>query len=198
MIEIEKKFLLTQVQEKALKKGAKFLGEKVFTDTYFDNSDYELTKNDIWLRMRDKNAELKMPIEHDAKEQKVNFNRYEEFESDDEIRNILNIKKGTDIIHDFHAAGYRPVIVITTRRERYLKEGFQIDIDACDFGYTIAEIELKVEGEEKMVEAEKKIIQFAKNHKLSLDSVKGKVPEYLYRKSRAHYDLLMQEGILVA
>lgn len=197
MIEIEKKFLLTPAQEKRLKKGAKFLGEKVFTDIYFDKRDYELTKNDIWLRTRDRQVELKMPLETEEKNNLM-CNRYEEFETEAEVRQMLNIPKGGELLTDLKTAGYVPFVAITTRREKFKKEKFGIDIDACDFGYALAEVELMIEDAKATKEAERQIADFAARHDLKLSNVRGKVLEYLFRKSPEHYQILLEEGVIVA
>jgi len=197
MIEVEKKFILTSQMEKHLKKGAKYLGEKVFMDTYFDKSDFELTKNDIWLRTRDKQTELKMPIDKNGEHDKVNFNRYEEFTGEKEVRQMLNIPFGNDFLSDLKLCGYIPFVSITTRRENLKNKQFDISIDACDFGYALAEIELMVEKEEQIKEAEKQIAAFAVQCGLKISSVRGKVIEYLYRKSPEHYKILLEEGTVV-
>ncbi|MDO8512582.1 MAG: CYTH domain-containing protein [bacterium] len=196
MIEIEKKFLLTPAQEKRLKKGAKFLGEKVFTDTYFDKHNYELTKNDIWLRMRDKQVELKMPLETEEKNEHL-CNRYEEFTAEEEVRQMLNIPKGGEFLIDLKTAGYVPFVTITTRREKFKKEQFNIDIDACDFGYALAEVELLIDDVAGTKDAEKQIVSFASKHDLKLASVRGKVVEYLFRQSPVHYQILLEEGVVI-
>jgi predicted adenylyl cyclase CyaB len=197
MIEIEKKFILTSAQEKHLKNGAKFLGEKVFTDIYFDKNDYELTKNDIWLRMRDKQIELKMPVETEGKKSKMCCNRYEEFVLENDVRQMLNLSKGNDLLGDLKNSGFRPFASITTRREKFKKDKFTIDIDACDFGYSIVEIELMVDDKTLISDAEKQIIAFAEKLNFSTKAVHGKVIEFLLRKSPEHYKILQEEGVIV-
>jgi len=192
MIEIEKKFVLTPAQEKYLKKGAKFLGENVFTDTYFDKSDYELTKNDIWLRTRDKQVELKMPIEAGDETGKASCNRYEEFILENEVRQMLNLPKGNELLIDLKTADYKPFASITTRREKFKKNQFNIDIDTCDFGYSIVEIELIIEDKIQISDAEKQIFAFAEKQNFSTKPVHGKVIEYLLRKAPEHYKILQE------
>lgn len=197
MIEVEKKFILTSQIEKRLKKGAKYLGEKIFVDTYFDRPDFELTKNDIWLRTRDKQTELKMPVDKKGECSKNYCNRYEEFSDEKEIRQMLNIPSGNDFLSDLKDSGYIPFVSITTRREKFQKNQFSIDIDACDFGYALAEIELMVEKEEQVEDAEKQIAAFFTQYGLKISSVRGKVVEYLYRKKPEHYKVLLEEGVIL-
>ena len=47
MIEIEKKFILTDGHKEKLLEKAEFLGEKTFTDVYYDTPEYALTKNEL-------------------------------------------------------------------------------------------------------------------------------------------------------
>ena len=47
MIEIEKKFLLNEDQQRALLDGATELGQKLVRDSYFDTSTYSLTLRDF-------------------------------------------------------------------------------------------------------------------------------------------------------
>jgi len=197
MIEVEKKFILTSYTEKRLKKGAKYFGEKIFVDTYFDKPDFELTKNDIWLRTRNKQIELKMPMDKDGDSDKGCCNRYEEFIGEKEIRQMLNISSGVDFLVDLKTSGYIPFVSITTRREKFKHKQFSIDIDACDFGYALAEIELMVKKEEEVKEAEKQIVDFALQCGLKSSLVRGKVVEYLYRKKPDHYKVLVEEGVVV-
>jgi len=197
MFEVEKKFLLTPNQEKRIRKGSKYQGEKIFTDTYFDNGEYELTLNDIWLRLRDKNAELKMPLEKQEERSEIFCNRYEEFNEEAEIRQMLNMRGSGEFLEDLKTHGYHPFATITTRRETYRKQDFRIDIDAVDFGYALVEIELLVEREEDIKAAEAEIGKFAALHQLKIDSVRGKVVEYLFRNSPDHFRMLLEAGIIV-
>lgn len=197
MFEIEKKFLLSPAQEKKIKKGAKFLGAKVFTDTYFDRGAFELTQNDIWLRTRGKNAELKMPLEGEKENNSIYCNRYEEFCTEQEIRQILNIRKGSSFLDDLHTDGYRPFVSLATHRQTYQRDRFHIDIDAVDFGYELVEVEMMVESEKDARNAEKEIERFSRNMGLELKPVRGKVIEYLFRKNPEHYKVLKEAGVVI-
>ncbi len=59
MVEIEKKFRLTQEQERQLLEGATSMGVKKNTDIYFDTEDFVLTRQDHWLRERNGRFEVK-------------------------------------------------------------------------------------------------------------------------------------------
>jgi len=64
MLEIERKFLTPpDLLARVAAAGGRSLGEKVFTDTYFDNPrSYCLSTKDCWLRKRESAFELKVPL----------------------------------------------------------------------------------------------------------------------------------------
>jgi adenylate cyclase class IV len=190
MIEVEKKFILTPGQEKSLIKGAEFLGEKKFTDTYSDDVNYVLTGQDLWLRSRDGKWELKVPMNKKLKERVSD--QYKELETEQEILEYFACDK-KDSFKDFLAKyNFRPFCNITTARKKYKKEGFGIDLDAMDYGYTLAEIELMVKTKIAMAKATKDIIAFAKKHKIKTDEVvRGKVVEYLRLNNPEHFEKLI-------
>jgi adenylate cyclase class IV len=50
----------------------------------------------------------------------------------------------------------------SNNRKKFKKEGFNIDVDDMSFGYKMCEIELIVDNEEEVKDAEDKIIEFVK------------------------------------
>jgi len=190
MIEVEKKFTLTVEDEKRLIDGAEFIGEKIFTDVYYDTADYSLTSNDKWLRSRAGRWELKLPLNEIAAERVGDL--YHEIEGELEVEKVL----GNDFKNNY--AGF---CTCRTVRRKYKKNGFGIDIDYVDYGnedfkYGLAEIELMVKDEAEMPEALEKIISFAKENSLEIKYVRGKVIEYLRRKSPAHFQALINSGVI--
>ena len=189
MIEVEKKFILTPEQEKSLIEGAEFLGEKQFTDIYYDDNNFSLTKKDIWLRERGSKFELKLPM-NESLEKRV-ADQYRELDVEDDILDHFGVN-GINIKDFLIQKNYLPFCTITTTRRKYKKDGFVIDLDGMDFGYTLAEIELMIESESKIQEATQSIIQFAKKHNIDTNLVMGgKVMEYLRRKNPVHFHALI-------
>lgn len=184
MIEIEKKFRITKEQEEALVYGAEFFGEKKFTDTYFDTSDWSLTLADKWLRLRDDQYELKMPLNKLGAERVSD--RYHEYETEQEIRDILQLPEAETFAESLVLAGITPFCTITTTRKKYKKDGFGIDVDSMDFGYEICELEKMIADEKDISSAENEIIEYAKAQGFSIGRVRGKVLEYLFRNNPAH------------
>jgi adenylate cyclase class IV len=200
MIEIEKKFLLSDTQQQALLEGAHELGEKMVEDSYLDTEDFRLTKQDYWFRERNGAYELKAPLKSSDSSPTVT-NRYHELTSIEEICQELQIDTGVDFETALSAAGITRFITCYTSRKSYEKDGFHIDIDAAtyedsDFVYALAEIELLVSDESHADEAERRIVEFAKSFNLTTDQlVLGKIGSYLKSENPAHYGALVSAGV---
>lgn len=195
MIEVEKGFNLTEEQERALIDGAEFLGEKKFTDVYYDDTQYSLTLSDHWLRKRDGRFELKVSMNKPLEERISD--QYEELESDEAILQYFKAEAGKTMASFLEEKNYKPFCtVVTTTRRKYRKEGFNIDLDAMDFGYACAEIELMIEDASSMEEATQSIIQFAAKHGITEGNKWGKVIEYVKRNNPAHFQAFIDAGII--
>lgn len=198
MFEIEKKFILTDEQEKRLIDGAEFLGEKIFTDIYYDTEQYALTKNDIWLRSREGRFELKLPA---GKNRGGNFmNQYSEVEGEDKIRQVFDIAECGSFLQDIRSFGYAPLFRLKTTRKKYKKGKFMIDFDQVDsegFEYSLVEIELMVADEKDIPAANGEILAFAQSMGLRIENVRGKGTEYLLRKKPEHYRALVEAGVVI-
>lgn len=192
MIEVEKKFLIDKSQISRLLKGAEFVNERKFTDTYWDTSNYSLTTTDFWLRSRDGRFELKVPMLGGGKRL---VDQYEELDSDNQIADKLNLPAG-NLEQELRRANYKQFATITTLRKKHKKDGFIIDIDELDFGYNIVEIELMVNEKSEIDNAIQKILAFAESHKLEVGQVRGKIVEYLRRNNLQHYKALVDAGIV--
>jgi adenylate cyclase class IV len=194
MIEVEKKFILTPEQEKALIDEAEFLGEKQFTDTYYDDSVFSLTTKDIWLRERDGKYELKLPM-NESLENRIS-DQYRELDVEDDILAHFGAR-GINIKDFLTQKGYLPFCTITTMRRKYKKEGFGIDLDAMDFGYIVSEIEYMTDDEANIKEATQSIIKFAQQFRINTNAiVRGKVAELLRMKNPAHFQALIDAKII--
>ncbi len=195
MIEVEKKFILNQGDEKRLIEGAEFVSEKIMEDTYFDTMDFSLTTNDKWLRCRNDRWELKLPMIRERASQR-RADQYQELETEGEIRQELSIDNHESFKDDLASAGYAPFCMIKTTRRKYKTGDFIIDLDIMDFGYELAEIELMIQNQSDMETAIQKIQAFAVQHGLTNAPVRGKVIEYLKRFSPAHYQALVESRVV--
>ncbi len=194
MIEVEKKFLLSDEERERLLWEAEFESEKTFTDTYYDTSDYALSTKDIWLRFRDGKCELKVP--RDMKSYDTNaIDQYDELLTEQEIRQYLHLPSHKTFKEDLEYSGYRPIGTIATNRKAYRKEGFVIDIDYTDTGYSVGEIEILVEDKDGIEEATRKIIEFAARHQLVMKPVRGKLAEHIRIHNPEHFHILINAGV---
>ncbi|MDO8584343.1 MAG: CYTH domain-containing protein, partial [bacterium] len=167
MIEIERKFRWTPEAEAALLVGAEFLKERTFTDEYFDTAKFDLSTKDIWMRKRDDVWELKIPV-HDLARKNVMSTQYEERDTEEGIREFLQLPATGTFGQDLEDAGYVSCGLITTHRRSYRKDGFVIVFDDVTaeggYVYRLLEIELMTDG--VSAEAEEAINQFGRAHGL--------------------------------
>ncbi len=195
MIEIEKKFSLTELQKKALIKDAVFLGEKKFTDVYYDTPDLKLSLQDIWFRARDGKWQLKIPIRTGGKRV---FDQYRELEDEKEILEALKITGSGSFLSLLEKNKYEILLTFKTARQKYQKGDFILDFDVADFGdstYEIGEVELLVLSDTKMEEATQRITDLAKEFQLEITLVKGKGHEYFRRYKPEVCQKLVDAGI---
>ena len=170
-IEVEKKFLLTPKEIARLTAGAEFLGEKVFTDIYYDTLDYSLAKTDRWLRKRAGKFELKLPMDVPGEERILD--QYTELETELEIKTALELP----------LENYLPFCTIQTTRQTFRKDVFTVDINTFDFGYKLTEIELIVDDPSEIPSARSQILKLTKSMGFTINPVRGKMMEYLSRNN---------------
>lgn len=171
-VEIERKFLCN---EQILKNVESFSKGNTFitmADTYLDTLNYDLTKRDMWLRLRNKHIELKWPKFERSSTGGIDY--YNETIDEDLIAQIIqsqmsnineDYKPKSKLWNWLDRVGIRPFGTIHTQRARYaahiplsnskMQTSF-VDIDSVvfepaphqiqaaydDYGYAIGEIEL--------------------------------------------------------
>ncbi len=170
MIEVEKKFQPTDGELSKMLEGAEFVSDKEHTDIYYDMPDFRFFKKETKLRKRNDYFELKITLPDSVGEE----------ETEDE-RLILE-KMGFDGSADLQKVVDEQMIAllqIKTKRKKYKKDGFIIDIDETDFGYNMVEIELLVAKEDEVKVAKEKIMNFAQSYGFQYVKILGKVRRYL-------------------
>ena len=193
MIEVEKNFAVKAEDKLHLVQGATLLFKKELTDVYYDSPDYALTGNDFWLRTREGRFELKVPQNVGHIKERIT-DQYKELETDDEIARELGISMERPFSEAIKEKDFTPFATITTKRERYQKGDFHLDFDEMDFGFIAFEVELMVPKQEGISAAEKRILEFGKEHRLNPESA-GKVIEYLRRYRPEHFAFLQSRGV---
>jgi predicted adenylyl cyclase CyaB len=184
MIEVEKKFIPEEGDIERVTKGAEFIGQAVNDDTYYDR-DFYLTKRDVYIRKRNGNFEMKVGVRREGLEGIIST--YRELNDEDAIREELGIEKNGNLEEDLKASGYSPFGSWKTTRRKYKKGQFTIDVDSVDYGYDVVEIELLTENRDDMDEATNKILNFARESKLTKSAKTGKVSGFLMRNYPEEY-----------
>lgn len=195
MIEVEKKFIVSDAQRQRLLHGAKLISEKQIRDTYYDDEKFSLTSKDMWLRLRNGKYELKVALHKDLER---GADQYDEIESEDKIREKLDLAPGGTFSQALSMAGLKPFVSFVTYRTKYKQGKFSIDVDVVDFGdfnYLLTEIELLVNRKEQIDSAVQEILGFAKANGLSTRVVPGKIIEYIMKKRPEHFKVLVQNGV---
>lgn len=90
-------------------------------DEYFDTQDFNLAKNDIWLRKKGELFELLIPI---FGNEKRDSNQYQKIEGEDRIREIFAIPVMKSFVEDIADLGYDVFfeIVRVTENENFSLE----------------------------------------------------------------------------
>jgi thiamine-triphosphatase len=198
--EVERNFALAEDERARLLEGAEFKGLKTISDVYFDTPAYALTLEDKWLRSRNGQYELKLPVDMTPGNA---MDQYHEITDAWEIRETIGLPAEGTMADVLAKNGYERFCVCTTRRETYEKEGFTIVVDeieyaAADWTYETCEIELLVDAPDKIADAGDRINAFAAANGLDLTRrPNGKVVEYLERERPEHYKALVAKGVTI-
>lgn len=171
MIEVEKKFQPTEEQLNKLLDNSVFCKDVVNHDIIYDYPDYRLIKKSI--RLRNRNGEFELKVSEEKDENNV-FSSLE-IENEEEIKKYFGIEMP---ITEFIKLNMIEAIKITTKRKKYKKDDFIIDIDDLDFGYHCVEIELLVEKKSEVSRAHERIVNLAASYGFDLKNVPAKKKEY--------------------
>lgn len=196
MIEVERKIPLSESEWVGLEAKGKLLQEISFTDIYYDTNDYLLTGQNMWLRQREGNFELKRKVPQVFSQNDI----YEEINEELMIKEALSLQKEGDLPSLLKKEQIFPFCHLKTLRKSYAFFPLHLDLDVVfeeSFSYRIAEIELMVPSKEDLPDAEKQIdIWIASHHLQTKTKVRGKLIEYLFQKRPEHYQYLRQKGVL--
>ncbi len=177
MIEVEKKFQPTKEQLEKLLDGGVFVGEKQLADIYYDLPDFSYFKQNIRIRNRNGVWELKANIKTDDPNQ---MSVSKEVTTESEIIEILGFDSDTKLV-DLVKSKFKELFTIRNHRKTYTKDEFTIDVDSLDIGYDLCEIELLVDDEIKIKDAETKIISFVEKYGLEIKDLPSKRALYFQK-----------------
>lgn len=196
MIEVERKIFIDESELVKIEKSAEFIECTLITDTYFDTRDYRFTTSDIWLRERNCEYELKIGIKG------INgaIDRYLEIKDEKTILVKLGLENENQLSKALTKTGILPYATFQTIRRKYKLNKFSLDLDLAyfdDFIYRVLEIELLVDDEIKIAQAETEILQLISTLGFNEHRpVKAKLIQYLFQKSPSHYQALVSAGVV--
>ncbi len=167
MIEVEKKYQPTEEHLAALLQDCVFVKEVNLHDFYYDYPDYRLWKNEIFLRKRNGGYELKIQVKKTG--------AYEEIEDEEGIKNYF---KTTQPISEFIKQNFIEAVNFRTKRRKYRKDEFNIDVDELDFGYSCIEIEAIVADESQIAAVNENIKKLAEQYNFFSRKAPPKRGEY--------------------
>ena len=149
--EIELKFEVPEdYRSSLLSLQASLVSEVLLEDIYFDTAHYDLLRQDVWLRRRGENWEVKIPLSDNFHSD--GMTQYREVEGLEnvsvELKNFVN-----------HNLDELDVLVkVSSNRENWKLGEFNIVIDRIvEDGWTIGEIELMIASSENASDSRSKI-----------------------------------------
>lgn len=208
--EIERKFKPTaQIIAKISQLGSGHPNKTSFIDRYFDRDDFILSRQDMWLRKRNDQMELKAhnKVGLAASSALVGIDCYTEVRDVPSITSLIR-QASMGTIHEISTL--TPFAEIATHRSRFHLDltgnRFFVDIDYCDFftsvgtsaspsgSYSIGEIEIDTlkegfDGTQAIEEAFREL-------NINPQPVRGKVLEFLFRYHPNHYQALISSGLV--
>lgn len=199
--EVERKFPWDDKLQAKLTRNAKLQSVNEFTDTYYDTSDYTLTLADRWLRQREGQWELKLPMSPRVGGDKDDgTDRYCEITDEIAIRKALELSFDGTFEDALANAGYALFCSLKTRRAKYhTQDGLTLDFDTVttqNFHYRVAEVELIVKDGADATDAAARIAAFFREYGIPTERVSGKVIEYLRQRNPPHYAALVAAGVV--
>ncbi len=205
MIEVESRFVLTPESQARLLDGAIKKEETVFTVQFLDTPDWQLAFNNLWLKLKKKKYELKVPLENQPKGDSDHLATvFDEVTDLTRILNILKIEHRTDFEAALTEANIRSFASIETIRTSYQKGPFLLDLDQAQFPllktgqvyhYAVAEIELQTTPA-LVPQARKDIITFAEQHGLQVSDTRGKLMEFVFQNYPDVYGEFVRRGLI--
>lgn len=177
MIEVEKKFQPTEEQLQKLLIGAELVKEKEMHDVYYDFPDYRLFRRGDRLRKRNSGFELK--AYHSKTESGVQV--ADEYEEEHLIKEKINLGEDTRTLSEIVEKDMIAVCDFNTKRTEYKKGEFVIDVDRLSFGVDLIEVEILVDSEDKIQEAEDKILTLVREFNIEVKDLPLKTGLYLQK-----------------
>ena len=156
-IDIKRKFSLSpDTENKIIEIGGTLIDTVLFVDEYLDDSSYSILIDDCWLRLRNKEFQMKLK----SKSQNSNF--YPETATESEIKEVLidifskksnskNLFKDQPLDVLIDELGLTEFVTIETTRKTYQLNDFLIELDLTSLGPEVGDIAVVVDKKSKIV-----------------------------------------------
>lgn len=157
-LEVECKFSVPEnCRDRLQRAGAEKVGTVLLQDVYIDKQDYQLSRNDSWLRFRDRGVELKYAV------QCLNHTEGSTVYREEKNRMYICEQLGCEIPSSVSCLGaeWTVLVSIQTSREKWRFEGLEIVLDQLEDGFTVGEIELVTNHPSQVDEARRRINRVA-------------------------------------
>ena len=214
MIEVERKYGAPADLKAAITTAEGTLTKSIiFGDTYYDTPNCDLAAKDVWLRRREKQWEIKIPVEGEGGRSGGERSVFREVEGArsvaDELAAALGLPApsdggdgggadGEEILTRVMAdAAARPFAEFVTERVSWSLDGASIDFDHASFGHSVVEVEVMCERAEQVEDAEKKVEEVAAKLGLEpLTETGGKLETFIRKNCPKHLAVLVSKGYL--
>lgn len=212
-IEVEKKFAAgdpSALRQQVEASSGKTLGEISFHDEYWDTAECVLTRRDTWLRRREQQWELKIPVAG-SQRSGGETSTFTEIEGAPAVGAALATLladwdganerlTGEELEARLRAAQLTPFAAFGTVRSKYKLGGCSIDADVASFGHSVVEIEVMCAAADEVAAAESEIARVATLiDARPLDaSSGGKLETFIRRFCPAVLAQLVEVGVLKA
>jgi len=181
--------------------GGEKVGEKTFSDTYYDTAACALTSRDTWLRRRDGAWELKLPVDAAAKRSGGERTVFREVEGTVEVNSALSELvdgAGQTLEDTLRSAALVPFAEFSTVRTKWKLGRASIDADIASFGHAVMEIEVMCANPSEVAQAEEEIAGVAELIGAKpLGALGGKLETYIRRHAPKVLAALVEAGILL-
>lgn len=227
VLEVEEKFSLmdrnmAELEDRLRELGFRASEQVSMVDWYFDNGNYDLLRQDCWLRWRETAVDGQWQLKRGQVKQSTTT-VYQEIEGVQAVELACSLLpqraeagQGRPTINCDHPIpllpfpnlGLTPFARIVTQRSSWKVAAgkfrdLTVDLDATDFGYTVGEVEAVVEDKDATTSA-RKLVQARKLvHELIQETggsasgrVAGKLEYYLQRNCPDVFQICIDCGVV--
>ena len=142
-VEIKRKFKVYDDSDKTVeKKGGKLLETEMFEDKYFDNSCYNLTLSDCWLRKRNSTFEFKTDSSSSGSE-----TLSDEKAIIQSLQEMFHQKRSHETLLELlDELEFSEFASFQTTRKQFQLDDYTLTLELTDFGFQVGDVSLIVDN----------------------------------------------------